>query len=321
MANPAEALQRHVFSEPQMGTLMHITLFAENQETAAAAARSAFLRIEELNAALSDYDPESELMRLTRHPPGSPVKVSNDLYVVLSRAREVSEETGGAFDVTLGPLVQLWREARGSGMLPEAARLSEARRRSGYQKMRLDPAQQTVTLLVPGMRLDLGGIAKGYAADEALTVLRSCGISRALVAAAGDIAIGEPPPGADGWRIGIASIDAGRSGITETVSLKRAAISTSGDLEQFIEIDGVRYSHIVHPQTGLGLTERIGVTAIARDATSADSLSTALSIMGAESGLALVERLPGVEALIVKKTESGKETLRSGGFPPSESPR
>jgi len=177
----------------------------------------------------------------------------------------------------------------------------------GWQKLRLDAQTRTVTLLVPNMRLDLGGIGKGYAADEALRVLKSRGLDRALVAASGDIAVGNPPPNERGWRVGISGINA-RTNATRTVLLRNAGISTSGDTEQYIEIDGVRYSHIVNPATGLGLTERIQATVIGPDATTTDSLDTTVSVLGVTRGLALIESLPRTAALIVTK-ENGREQI------------
>src|SRR5262249_10573955 len=156
-------------------------------------------------------------------------------------------------------------------------------------------------------RLDLGGIAKGYAADQALALLRSKGITRALVAASGDIAVGDPPPGQPGWKIGISDIgavvaDNQQSTINHQMVLHNGGISTSGDAEQFIEIGGVKYSHILDPTTGLGLTNRIQVSIVAPNATTTDGLATAVSVLGAERGLKLVDSLPRVGALILTKS-------------------
>ena len=139
------------------------------------------------------------------------------------------------------------------------------------------------------MRLDLGSIGKGYAADQALQILKGRGIDRALVAASGDIAIGNPPPGQRGWKIGIAAFGGATNSPARTLLLHNAGISTSGDTEQFIEINGVRYSHIVDPATGLGLTSRIQATIIGPDATTTDSLDTTVSLLGVKRGLALVD--------------------------------
>ena len=190
----AADLQSFEAVEPHMGTLVRIQLYAADTTQANQAFRAAFDRIAQLDAALSDYQPESEVNRLCRSAAGRPVKVSADLFRVLASANQVAEWTGGAFDVTLGPVTLLWRQARRQHRLPDPDALREALLRSGYRKLHLDAAARTVTLDQEGMRLDLGGIAKGYAADEALAALAELGIHRALVAASGDLAIGDPPP-------------------------------------------------------------------------------------------------------------------------------
>ena len=313
------ALQRFDFSSPHMGTLFHISLYASDQATAQDAAQAAFRRIADLDNIMSDYEADSELMRLCDQPFGKPVPVSADLFAVLQEAQRFSELSGGAFDVTVGPYVRLWRFARKKKVLPSEAELAAARCAVGWRKLRLDAHNRSVTLWAPNMRLDLGGIAKGYAADQALALLKSKGITRALVAASGDIAIGDSPPGQRGWKVGISPIDA----LTDyqpsthqlsTLLLRNAGISTSGDTEQFIEIGGVRYSHIVDPSTGLGLTNRIQVTIVARDATTTDGLATAVSVLGVKGGLPLVDSLAHVGAFILTKNGS-EQTYQSRRFP------
>jgi len=146
----------------------------------------------------------------------------------------------------------------------------------------------------------LGGIAKGYAADEALQVLRAHGMNRALVAASGDLSIGDPPPGTDGWRVGIDSPGKSNSSFARVLTLSTAGVSTSGDVEQFLDTGGTRYSHIIDPKTGTGLTKPITVTIVARRGIESDGLATALSVLGARSGLDLIESRPDAAALIVE---------------------
>jgi thiamine biosynthesis lipoprotein len=252
-------------------------------------------------------------MKLCQQSGGPPVHFSDDLFTVLARAQEISRLSDGAFDVTIGPLVRLWRRSRYAKKLPSAEELAQARALVGYQKMRLDPQKHTVQLMQAGMRLDLGGIAKGYAADAALKVLKQHGITRALVAAGGDIAVSGPPPDAPGWKIGIASLDGPKP--KRFLQLHDAAVSTSGDAEQFVEIDGKRYSHIVDPRTGLGLLGRTSVTVIARNGTSADSLTKVVCILGPQRGLPIIDRIDGAAALAVRKTEQGEEVFASSRFP------
>jgi thiamine biosynthesis lipoprotein len=210
-------------------------------------------------------------------------------------------------------VIQLWRQARLDHRQPSLEALREAASRCGYRKLHLDAAAGTVLLDQPGMQLDLGAIAKGYAADAALAVLAKCGIRRALVAASGDLAIGEPPPGQRGWKIGV-----GRGGpddgLEQTLELSNAAVSTSGDAEQHLELGGKRYSHIVDPATSVGLTSAITVTVVARRGIDADSLSTAISVLGAEKGLALLRNHPDAAALIVTGEGAQAKVAESPGW-------
>jgi FAD:protein FMN transferase len=308
-------LARFEYEEPHMGTRFRVVLYAPDNATAEKASKAAFARIAELNRIMSDYLATSELMQLCKKfetSVGEPAKVSRDLFFVLAKAEEVSKRSDGAFDVTVGPMVQLWRKARKTQKLPDPKELARAKELVGYQKLALDLKEMTVKLLVQGMQLDLGGIAKGYAADEALSAMKPFGIDRALVAAGGDIAVNGAPPGADGWKIDIAPLPGTKD--KRRLLLKDAAVSTSGDVEQFAVIDGVRYSHIVDPRTGLGLTGQRSVTVIARKGIDSDSLTKVASVLPAEKALKLIEGLEGVETLIVVKTETGEEVRKSKGF-------
>jgi thiamine biosynthesis lipoprotein len=297
-----------------MGTLFTITLYAANPTNAQAAAELAFRRVDALEDIMSDYQADSELMRLCDQPFGTAVPVSADLFNILRLSQHISELSDGAFDVTVGPYVRLWRFARKRKVLPTPAELEAARAAVGWRNLRLDPRRRTATLLAPNMRLDLGGIGKGYTADAALAVLKQQGINRALVAASGDIAIGQAPPGAAGWKVGIAAIGTRSNQVERSVLLHHAGISTSGDSEQFIEINGVRYSHILNPATGLGLTNRIQATVIAPNATTTDTLDTTISILGVKRGLALADSFPGTAALIVTKDGGVTEFYPSRRF-------
>jgi thiamine biosynthesis lipoprotein len=314
------ALARFAFTEPHMGTRFQIILYAPDEASAQRAAKAAFERIAALDGIMSDYRPTSELMRLCQKAGGPPVPVGDDLFFVLSRAQEVSRRSGGAFDVTVGPVVRLWRRARKIHELPDPKELARARELVGYDKMRLDAQTHTVQLLQNGMQLDLGGIAKGYSADEALKVVQQHGITRALVAAGGDIAVSDPPPDKDGWFVGIAPLLDPNRTPSRYLSLKNAAVSTSGDAEQYVEIGGKRYSHIVDPKTGIGLVGRLSVTVVARHGITADSLTKVVAVVGPERGLAIIEETEGVSALIVRQTDQGEEVISSKRFPKGVSP-
>lgn len=312
----APALVRFEFVAPQMGTLFRLVFFAPDETAAAAAAKAAFARVAELNRALSDYDPNSELMRLGQAPAGTAVAVSADLFDVLQQSQQLAGRSGGAFDVTLGPVVRLWRETRRTRSLPTAAARSAARSASGHGKLRLDPAARTVTLLDSGMQLDLGGIAKGYAADEALAVLERRGLPHAMVAASGDLALGAAPPGTAGWKIELRPFGEAAQERLALVA-EHVGISTSGDAEQYVEIGGVRYSHIVDPATGLGLTKPVAVTVIARRAAQSDGLTTACSVLAVRDA-AVIEACLGesARALVLRREAGGVVRRESYGASP-----
>jgi thiamine biosynthesis lipoprotein len=301
-------------TELHMATSFTLVAHAADEPTAAAAFAAAFARIAELDARLNDYNPDSELSLLSaRSPTTAPVPVSDDLWAVLERAEQVARLTDGGFDATVGPLTRLWRQARARRRLAPPETTAAALAAVGHRHVALDTASRRVALLRPGMRLDLGGIAQGFAADEALRVLAAHGLDRALVNASGDIACGLPPPGTTGWRVGIAP-PRGDGPPDLFLHLARAAVSTSGDAFQSIEIDGVRYSHIVDPRTGVGLTRRSSATVVAADCTTADALATALCVLEPERGLALVAGLDGVEARIVTVDGEAIAARQSDGF-------
>jgi len=298
----ATSLTRYQYTQLHMGVQVRIVVYAADESTAARACEAAFRRFAELEDVMSDYRPSSELMRLCAQAGGPPVPVSKELLFVLQRALEMSRRSEGAFDVTVGPYVALWRKARKTGRFPSEGERKQAAALVGWEKVRLDPKGRTARLTVPGMKLDLGGIAKGYAGDCAQEVLKQHGITRALVEAGGDIVVSGPPPGSRGWQVEIAN--AGPGAGRRTVTLANAAISSSGDTEQYVEFQGRRYSHIVDPRTGLGLTDRIAVTIIAPDGITSDSLSTAVSVLGPEKGKRLVRMFPGASASIRRAKQS-----------------
>jgi len=294
-----------------MGVPFNIVLYAPDRATANRGFAAVSRRVARLEAIFSDYDSQSEVGRLCRNSPARQgEKVSDDLWKVLCRSQSLSARTDGAFDVTVGPLTKLWRRARRRREMPSPERLAEARTPVGYKHVRLDCRHHTVQLLAPKMRLDFGGIAKGYAADEALSELARLGITRALVDASGDIAIGDPPPSKKGWKIGIAPLEPGAEP-SRMLLLANCAVATSGDAFQYVEIDGRRYSHIVDPRTGLGLTTRSSVSIVASDCTTADSLASAVSVLGVKDGLELVEKTSGVSALITEVSEGKTRTHES----------
>jgi thiamine biosynthesis lipoprotein len=306
LARAADA--RYAFEKAEMGLPVRVTLYAPDEGAARAAADRAFARVEALNAVFSDYDSDSELSRLSDTAgSGKAVAVGAELWRVLEFAQRVSSLSKGGFDMTVGPMVNLWRVARRKRELPKPERLLEARARVGYEGVELDPATRTALLRKPRMRLDAGGIAKGYAMEEALQVLRSLGLPRAMVAGGGDMALGEAPPGESGWRIEVSSLDASGAPAPRFLRLSNCSVATSGDLYQRLEIEGKRYSHIVDPRTGIGLTDHSLVTVVAARGIEADALSKVLAVLGPGEGLPLLEDFPGVAAYVVRAPEERVE--------------
>lgn len=300
------ALDRHVYRQIHMGMEVRIVLYAPSDATVQRAAEAAFQRIATLDSMLSSYRRSSELNRLNARSGGSPVPVSDPLFTVLKRAQRLARQSNGAFDVTVGPYIARWRRARETGRLPTDAALQTLDARTGWRKIDLSARAQTARLRADSMQLNLGGLAKGYILDEALATLTDEGITRALVEAGGDVVMSGPPPDTDGWRIQIPG--ANPDGTARTVRLTHAAVSTSGDTEQFVEIGGTRYSHVIDPRTGLGLTHRLLVTIIANDGMTADGLATTVGILGAEAGRAfLATHYPGVTAHIRRAAAADAE--------------
>ncbi len=302
MPQPYEAV------EPHMGTLFRIKLYAASQAQAKIAFEAAFRRIAELDAKLSDYQPDSELNRLSSKAIHHPTPVSDDLLRVLTAAQQLSKETDGAFDITVGALTHLWREAGKSHHLPDQSAIEAAKDRCGFQHLYVNVQQRTVELDQAGMQLDAGAIAKGDAADQALLVLSQLGIKCALVAASGDLAFSDAPPDAKGWKIGLDSFDTPASAFTRVLLLADAAVSTSGSNEQHFDWNGIRYSHIIDPSSGMGLTRDITVSVVAARGIDADSYATAVSVLGPQRGLAFIQHHPGTSVTILA-VENGKRSL------------
>ncbi len=312
--SPNQTLNPYEAVEPHMGTLFRIKLYAPDETTARRAFQKAFERITQLDNILSDYQPDSELSCITQQAVGHPVRVSNDLFRVAQSAEQLSNATGGAFDLTIGALTHLWRQARKDNHLPPREAIASARERCGYRKLHLDASAQTMRFDSPGMLLDAGGIAKGYAADEALAVLSNLGLHSALVAASGDLAFGDPPPGQAGWKIGVDSFDRVDKPFTRVLLLSNAAVSTSGNSEQHLTAAGKTYSHIIDPKTGMGLEDDLTVTTVARRGIVADAAATAISVLGSEKGLAYANTQPGLAVFILDKTNGHARSFESARF-------
>ncbi len=309
-----DTLARYSQRGVHMGVEFEVVLYAPSEEAAQMAITVAFARVAALDKCLSDYDPESELSRLSSGSPSQePVKVSDDLWAVLFTSQQLSARSEGRFDITIGPLTKLWRRARRQKELPAKEQIDTALESVGYKHLELDEKLHRAKLLKPNMRLDAGGIAKGFAAEEALLTIRKLGIAQALVRASGDIFAGDPPPGEKGWKVGLAPLDPDQPP-ERFIWLKNAAVSTSGDSRQHLNVDGKRYSHIIDPRTGYGISGRSSVSVIARSGIDADSIASAVSILGPEKGLKLVEDTPGAAALMIVDESGSPKSYASSRF-------
>ncbi len=312
-------LSRWEYHRRVMGVDFQVVLYGASRDAANSAAAAALDRVTQIDRTCSDYRPDSELRKTFDHArAGQPQKLSPDLARVLAISQRISRDTGGAFDVTVGPLTKLWRRARRQKRLPPADRLREARSRVGFRLLEVDERSRRATVLRDGMRLDLGGIAKGYAVDRAMEVLVRRGFTCALVDGSGDLRVGDPPPGRRGWRIEVESLKrppGARLQKPEVVELSNVAVATSGHAYQSVTIDGRTYSHILDPRTGIGLTRASSVTVMAPDATTADALASAASVLGPRPGAKLVAAIQGVESLFVTLEGNLRTTYRSKGWP------
>lgn len=281
-----------------MGSRCTIVIEADSEQDAAKAAAEAFEEIIRVESVLSDYRDDSESVRLMHQAPVEWHTVSETLFEVLEQSMDIHNRTSGAFDPTIGAISHLWR---GSSK-PSGEEIKRALERVGLSKLQLDHDTRSVMFDTTGMVLDFGGIGKGYAAQRALDLLRSRGYSIASVDMGGDIAFGDPPSDhPEGWGVEIVT-GIGSNRITH---LANCAIATSGDLERFFEYEGIRYSHIIDPRTGYGIRERRAVTVIASDASIADAIASAVSVVGNDGVEEIQVAYPDVQVELVTRTFEG----------------
>jgi len=278
-------------SEPLLGTFVTVTVYAPTRAQGIAVISAAFDEFRRVDALMSIHRPDSELSRLNARAASGPLAVSPDLFRVIAAAQEISEATEGSFDITVGPLADLWGFIGKEYRLPSRDELQGVLSRVNYRLVKLDPRQRTVHFLAPGVSLDLGGIAKGYAVDCAIEKLRSTGIAIAMVKAGADLRVMGAPPGQTRWTVQLE--DPRKEGHRGKVPLRDAALSTSGNYENFFEINGVRYSHLLNPRTGQPVQGIAACTVIAPTCMESDAMATACFVYGAAESLSKFgERYP-----------------------------
>jgi len=301
-----------------MGTFSRIVVLARSEAAAQACIAAAFEQQRRVDELMSNYQEDSELSRVNRLAFQEPVPVSEETFAVLEKAKQYSEFSEGAFDVTVGPLGELWHAAGEANVPPTEAQIAEARGKVGYEKLLLDPQARTVRFAVEGMRLDLGGIAKGYAIDLSVQALKKRGAVGGMVDIGGDVmCFGAPGKDRDAWVVGlqdptVAPDDLGTDKLLLKLQVSDAAVTTSGDYRRFTQIQGQKESHIMDRRSGHGASKLVSVTVIAPDAIGADALATAVSVLGQEKGLALIESLPDTEAIVIPHAAEAEAIFSSG---------
>jgi thiamine biosynthesis lipoprotein len=307
-----------------MGTFARVVVIAADRNVANKCIDAAFAEINKVDALMSKYKSDSEISIVNRDGFKRAVGVSDSVYEVLQKSIEFSKLTDGAFDITVGPLVDLFHSSEKTEVAPSEEEIAQAETKVGFKKLELNGENKTVRFTVEGMQLDLGGIAKGYAVDKAIEAVQKAGALGAMVDIGGNIrCFGTTPRGKDNWLIGVQNPKAVNNPNLKvqstdgndyllTLKLKDKAVATSGDYQQFVIINGNRYSHILNPHTGTSAEGLSSVTIITDNATDADALSTAVSVTGIEKGLALIEKLPNTEAILIT-SQPKNELIKTSG--------
>jgi thiamine biosynthesis lipoprotein len=292
--------------EAIMGTAIRVELWHEDRRAGEAAMDAVMAEMHRVDRAMSPFKPDSELSRINREAAHGPVRISKEMFNLITRAIEFSEMSEGAFDITFSSVGYLYDYRKGTK--PTDAEIQKALPGINFHYLLLDREQQTIRFARPGVRIDLGGIAKGYAVDNGIALLKQRGIKEALVSAGGDSRVlgdrhGRP------WMIGIRD-PRNKEGTVAVIPLADAAISTSGDYERYFEKDGVRHHHIINPKTGKSANGVRSVTIIGPDATTTEGFTKSVFILGPEKGIRLVESKPGIDAVVID--DAGRMHYSSG---------
>lgn len=297
------------YSRMLMGTIVEITVMDETADSDKAV-KAAFAEIKRLEALLSSYMPTSDVSMVSKNAGAGAIKVSPEVMEVMEAALAMAELSGGAFDPTIGSLAPLWGFSAESGKAPKRDEVNKLLPLVNYRKAAIDMAAQTISLKERGMTLNLGGIAKGYIIGKALETLKQNNVRRGIIKAGGDMAIFQNNGSEKPMTIGIQH-PRESSKFLGTAFVVNGAAATSGDYERYFMEDNVRYHHIIDPKTGFPATQTQSATIIAKDPVTADGLSTAVFVMGPEAGMALIEKLPDTEAVIV---DANGHVRASSGF-------
>jgi thiamine biosynthesis lipoprotein len=299
-------LTRYEDTRISMACAYTIIVYGRDARALPRVVNEAFDEIDRIDRLMSHYKPDSPLSSINREAAQRPVKVDQELFDFIAECLRYSRESDGAFDITVGPLMKAWGFFRGEGRMPTAAHLSETRRSIGYRHVILNQETKTIRFDRPGVELDLGGGAKGYAVDLVVKLLKQRGIEKAFVSACGSTIYGlDSPPGASGWEVKIQD-PLHRGKVATTVHLKNRALSISGSSEKFFEIDGVRYSHIMDPRTGRPVQGVLGVAVITDSGTAGDALDNVFFVQGVEKSREYLKRISMTEVFFFLPDAGGK---------------
>jgi thiamine biosynthesis lipoprotein len=306
-------LKRFEFPNSKMGSSFNIIFYHTDSAEAISLSKECFLIVDSLNNIFSDYSSESEVGKLALQKSLTDIKLSDELFAMIIRSKDAWKRSGKTFDVTIGALTQLWRKAKKENRFPSEAEIKAAKELIGFKNLTINESSKTISFKKPGTSLDFGGIVPGYVAQRVIDLLKTKNINIALVDASGDIVTGDAPPGKDGWTIGI-NLPENQSEIWDKkLELKNLAVSTSGDVYRYTIHNGIKYSHIIDPRTGYGVTSQRNVTVITNYGTDADWLATACSILSIKKALKLAKK---EHAAILIATMNGEKiiTYKSKSF-------
>jgi thiamine biosynthesis lipoprotein len=306
-------LKRYEFTENKMGSPFRIVFYHSDSLKAVSLPKECYLLVDSLNDIFSDYSLSSEVGKLSQLKPLQEQKVSDELFSMIMYAKKVRAASHKTFDITMGAITHLWRKAKTENRFPSEQEIKEAKELTGFKNLILDPIKQTIAFKKTGMQLDFGGIVKGYAAQRVVEFLRIKRTPIALVDAGGDIVVGDPPPFKEGWIIAMNIPESEFELWNKKLQLKNCAVATSGDVYRFIVHEGKKYSHIIDPKTGYGVTSQRNVTVISKGGGAADWLATACSILPIRKALRLAMQEHASLFIATIKNEKIK-VYKSKGF-------
>ena len=288
-------MDRFEYSTPTMGTVLKLVVYADAQASAERWIDAGLSEIERLMPILNNYSPQSEISRLNARS-GQAIEISEELAQVLQHARRWHELSEGVFDITCGALFELWKQARRAKRVPDDIDRKAALDRCGWKHVQLDDRQ--VTVHRPGLILDVSGLATGYIIDAAIEKMILSGCDSFLMDIGGDIRLGAPPPNKAGWKVDVAGLEKDSPPIMQ-LSLANCSLTTSGDRNQSLSVDGKSYSHLLNPRTGEPLTSHQSCTAIGIKTVDADAAATTLSILGRTQSAKVFDNLPIEQAILL----------------------